>query len=187
MLKVFSEIGPLKSVLIHRPGKEIDDMPPSLMDELLFDDILYADRARMEHDLFTSVLKAFGVKVYDSLDLLFETIQAHPQGKGLIIDAVVKAEDLNDELKDKLLSLDEKELSLALVEGIKCKDMNFNLNNFFELAPLANLLMSRDAQMTLGNGLIISAMKKPARRREAILSQFIFSFHPDLKEKKYTF
>ena len=74
MINIYSEIEPLKAVLTHRPGIEIDSMPPSLMEELLFDDILYGENARKEHDLFTGVLRAFGIKVFDSQTLLYETI-----------------------------------------------------------------------------------------------------------------
>ena len=55
-LRVTSEIGKLKSVLVHLPGPEIDRMVPAMMEELLFDDILYGDRAREEHRRFQQVL-----------------------------------------------------------------------------------------------------------------------------------
>ena len=59
-LNVFSEIGRLECLMTHRPGREVDDMPPALMEQLLFDDILHGVTARREHGLFTSAIKAFG-------------------------------------------------------------------------------------------------------------------------------
>src|SRR5688572_33410821 len=69
-LRVDSEIGRLRRVLIHRPGREIDWMVPSMMETLLFDDILDGDDARLEHDGFCQVLRQAGVQVLDSQALL---------------------------------------------------------------------------------------------------------------------
>jgi arginine deiminase len=65
-LSVYSEIGPLREVLVHSPGEEVDVMPPSMMQELLFDDIIYGPRARMEHARFCAILEKLGVKVVDT-------------------------------------------------------------------------------------------------------------------------
>ena len=63
-LSVFSEIGQLREVLVHAPGAEVDVMPPSLMSELLFDDIIYGPRARQEHRQFRAILEKLGVVVH---------------------------------------------------------------------------------------------------------------------------
>ena len=56
-LNVYSEIGKLKKVLIHRPGPEIENLTPELMDRLLFDDIPFLDVAREEHDAFAKIFE----------------------------------------------------------------------------------------------------------------------------------
>ena len=71
-LEVFSEIGRLREVMTHRPGREVDCMPPALMEDLLFDDILHGPSAREEHDAFVAVLKAYGVANHDFQNLLEE-------------------------------------------------------------------------------------------------------------------
>src|ERR1700747_1273745 len=75
-LNVSSEIGKLKSVLIHLPGPEIDRMIPSMMEELLFDDILYGQRAREEHRRFQQVLGVVADEVLDAEQLLGEVLAA---------------------------------------------------------------------------------------------------------------
>ena len=59
----FSEIAPLKKVLMHRPGDEFLNLTPNTLERLLFDDIPYLKQAQMEHDAFTNALRAEGVEV----------------------------------------------------------------------------------------------------------------------------
>jgi len=75
VLNVYSEIGKLKTVLLHRPGKEIENLTPDLMDRLLFDDIPYLEVARQEHDAFAKILSDNGVEVLYLEDLAAEAIE----------------------------------------------------------------------------------------------------------------
>ena len=75
VLNVYSEIGKLKTVLLHRPGKEIENLTPDLMDRLLFDDIPYLEVARQEHDAFAKILSDNGVEVLFLEDLAAEAIE----------------------------------------------------------------------------------------------------------------
>src|SRR4030095_11611523 len=70
MVNVTSEVGRLRKVLVHEPGPEVDAMVPSMMEELLFDDILYGDRAREEHALIRRVFQVLGIEIIDAQDLL---------------------------------------------------------------------------------------------------------------------
>ena len=70
MLRVNSEIGRLRRALVHEPGPEVDRMVPAMMEQLLFDDILYGDRAREEHARMRRVLSLWGVEVVESRLLL---------------------------------------------------------------------------------------------------------------------
>ena len=72
MIHVTSEVGRLRRVLLHEPGLEVDRMVPAMMDDLLFDDVLFGDRAREEHALFRRVLQILGVDVVEATDLLVE-------------------------------------------------------------------------------------------------------------------
>src|SRR5512137_2841167 len=92
MLKVDSEVGRLRRVLVHEPGPEVDHMVPAMMEELLFDDILYGDRAREEHGRFRRVLQLLGVEVLDAEDLLTEAL-ADPACRAFTLDVVLDGAD----------------------------------------------------------------------------------------------
>ena len=69
-IHVTSEIAPLKKVLLHRPGRELLNLVPSRLSELLFDDIPYLKTAQKEHDAFAALLKDNGVEVVYLEDLM---------------------------------------------------------------------------------------------------------------------
>ena len=73
-LNVYSEIGKLKSVLLHRPGKELENLTPDSLDRLLFDDIPFLDIARYEHDAFAKILIDNNIEVLYLEDLAAEAI-----------------------------------------------------------------------------------------------------------------
>src|SRR4249920_1722058 len=90
MLNVANEVGRLRRVLVHEPGPEVDVMVPSMMEELLFDDILYGERAREEHGLFRRALQLLGVDVLDAQDLL-EVVLGDPEARELTLDSMLPA------------------------------------------------------------------------------------------------
>ena len=61
---VDSEVGRLRQAIVHRPGLELTRLTPDNVDDLLFDDVMWADRARAEHDSFVGGLREFGVTVH---------------------------------------------------------------------------------------------------------------------------
>ena len=75
-LNVYSEIGNLKKVMLHRPSKELENLAPEYLQELLFDDIPYLEKAQQEHDEFASILRNEGVEVVYLLDLLQQTLSS---------------------------------------------------------------------------------------------------------------
>jgi arginine deiminase len=180
MLSVHSEIGPLRQVLVHTPGQEIDRMPPSLMEEMLFDDIIYGPQAREEHRQFRAVIESFGARTRDSQDLLREALATVPGAIPELLQDLRKVEDVPSELVEELEALDPDTLADVLVEGIPCLTEDFDPEFLFRLRPLPNLLFSRDAQVVLGEGVIVASMSRKARQRESLLSRFIFTHHPDL-------
>ncbi len=180
-LNVFSEIGALRAVLVHEPGAEVDVMPPSMMEELLFDDIIYGDRARREHARFRAVLQKLGAEVLDTGTLLGEAVEAAPEElRGLISD-VARLEGLDLETVKRLDSLTPRDLARTLVHGLRTESGRDDPSALFRLPPLPNLLFSRDAQVVLGDQLLVSSMSRRARRREPLLSRFVFQHHPRLK------
>ena len=88
MVSVTSEVGRLRKVLVHEPGPEVDVMVPSMMEELLFDDILYGERAREEHGLFRRALQLLDVDAVDAQDLL-EAVLADPAAREATIESML--------------------------------------------------------------------------------------------------
>lgn len=74
-LRIHSEFGTLKAVLMHRPGKEIDRLTPYNKELLLFEDVPYLEAMQQEHDYFTNIIKqTTGATVYSLHELLMETM-----------------------------------------------------------------------------------------------------------------
>ena len=79
-LGVHSEVGKLRKVIVHRPDLSLRRLTPGNHDELLFDDVLWVERAQWEHDQFVGVLRERGAEVYYVHDLLAEALAASENG-----------------------------------------------------------------------------------------------------------
>ena len=77
-INVKSEIGPLKTVMLHRPGRELNNLTPETLEKLLFDDIPFLEVAQKEHDVFAQTLREQGVEVVYLEDLMTETLDESP-------------------------------------------------------------------------------------------------------------
>lgn len=178
-LHVTSEIGRLKSVLVHLPGREIDVMIPPMMNQLLFDDILYGQVAREEHRRFQQLIRFVADEVFDLQDLL-EEIFEDEDVKTHVVRDLAKRNRLGRKLVAALL--DEKPAALAetLIAGIERETVSGELPQF-DLVPIPNLFFMRDPQIVLGDRVVISSMATQARRREALLSKYVFEHHPQLE------
>jgi arginine deiminase len=175
-LNVTSETGKLKSVLIHLPGREIDVMPPSMMEELLFDDILYGQLAREEHRRFQQIIYFVAEQVYDLQDLLEETLEDSSVRKVVVKD-FARRKTLHASVKEKLSSLSAARLAETLVGGIVHEGVKAETLPKFDLAPVPNLFFSRDPQVVLGDRIIVASMATEARQRESLLSHYVFRYH----------
>jgi arginine deiminase len=179
MLNVTSEIGRLRKVLVHEPGPEVDRMVPAMMDELLFDDILFGDRVREEHGRFRRLLQLLGVEVVEVHDLLEETM-ANAEAVAWLQRA------LGPELRPPVdLCLSDGrpgEVAAVLVAGILDRSAHHcvEVGDLFHLAPLPNWCFQRDPQVVVGSGVVLGAMATQARWREGLLARCLFRFHPGL-------
>lgn len=179
-LRVTSEIGKLKSVLVHLPGPEIDRMVPSMMEELLFDDILYGNRAREEHRRFQQVLGFVADEVLDVQDLLEEVLQV-PEQRGAIIDDLGKTLGWAPEMEGRLRDLTAEQLASRLVVGIEKESPGSDASvaaELFDLAPIPNYFFQRDPLVVVGERAIRCSMATAARLREPLLSGYVLSLHP---------
>jgi len=181
MLRVRSEIGRLRKVLVHEPGPEVDRMVPAMMEELLFDDILFGDRARDEHGQFRRLLQMLGVEVVDAEDLLSEILD-FPEARAWVFDVVL--EPVASHVRARLSEVPSRDLTSALVAGMLAEPPRGGVAaaDLYDLAPLANWCFQRDPQVVLGDGVVFGSMFAGARHREALLSRAIFRFHPDLSQ-----
>ena len=178
-LQVFSEIGPLRRVLVHTPGREIDRMSPSMMEHLLFDDILYGDQARHEHAIFRRVLEAGGAEVLDAQDLAAAALGSE-EARRRTLDDLAGEWGVPRRVVDRLRELEPAHLAEALIAGIRPGEdpSTGGPRTGFDLAPVPNYFFQRDPQAVLGDRVVISSMATDARERETLLASLIFRDHP---------
>ncbi|WP_067710531.1 arginine deiminase [Nocardia yamanashiensis] len=190
---VTSEVGALRTVLLHRPGDELRRLTPRNNDQLLFDAIPWVERAQQEHDTFAEVLRGRGVEVLLLADLLTETIQvsgaARIQGISGAVDARRLGHGLADELAAYLRTVPAPELAHILTAGMTFDELPFSADatslvrrmhhgHDFVIDPLANLLFTRDSSFWVGPRVAITSLALPARARETSLTDLIYAFHP---------
>jgi arginine deiminase len=180
VLHVTSEIGRLRKVLIHEPGDEVDRMVPSMMEDLLFDDIVFGDRAREEHRRFCRLLRLFGIEVVEALELLIEVLSEDE-----VLDWLwdVLLPELPRELRDRPRHTTPAEVAAALVAGVleEATHDRVEVADLFRLTPLPNWCFQRDPQLVMGDSVVFAAMATPARWREGLLARCLFLFHPELR------
>jgi arginine deiminase len=193
MFAVKSEVGRLRQVILHRPGLELKRLTPDNAADLLFDDVLWVNRAQEEHDAFAGVLRSRGVIVHYYAELLARTLDV-PEARGYLLDRAFDhrwhgrlAADL---LRAALDGLDSPSLARYLVGGItkreiaelapEPKSIAFHSldPDGFVLAPLPNLLYQRDTSCWIYGGVSINAMRRQARVRESALAEAIYRWHP---------
>src|SRR3954469_2258389 len=188
---VDSEVGRLRQVILHRPGVELSRLTPDNVRDLLFDDILWAKRAREEHDAFAQTLRDRDVKVHYFAEL-FSTVLEDPKAREWVLDRVVTEDMVGPTLVQPLLKLaeqaDSERVAEYLIGGmIKSELAHLTANSLrwelmtrddFLLTPLPNHLFQRDNSAWVYGGVSINPMAMPARIRESVHSAAIYRFHP---------
>lgn len=179
-LSVFSEVGRLRRVLIHRPGPEIDCMVPEMMQHLLFDDILDGGEAREEHDSFRNILERAGVETLDAETLLGEVLE-DSAARIELVDRVARRYGLGEGTIRKLEAPGPAALASVMIAGLRTHDRaEERRRRFFDLPPVPNYFFQRDPQFVVGDRVYLSAMATEARQREPLLAEEIFLRHPAL-------
>ena len=195
-IKVNSEIGRLKVVLLNEPGEELHNLTPSKLDDLLFDDIPWLPLAKKEHQAFAKTFTDAGVKVVYLVDLMKEVLDSSNDIRNEFINQFVKEADIHSntlrELTiDYLKSFkDNKELILKTIAGIKKTDIpSYSLRTLtdhvedylFVTDPIPNLYFQRDPFASIGEGVSLNKMYSVTRSRETIYGEYIFKYHPVYK------
>jgi arginine deiminase len=178
MLDVRSEVGRLRSVLVHAPGAEVDQMVPDMMDELLFDDILFGERAREEHATFRALLTALDVEVLDMHDLLVQAL-AVDGARDWLLQAIL--DDVSAPVGERLQAASAEHLADMFVTGVRWVESGDDLSaeDLFEIVPVPNMCFQRDPQFIIGDSVLFSSMATLTRSREVLLARCVFQFHPD--------
>ncbi|WP_019072565.1 arginine deiminase [Streptomyces hokutonensis] len=188
---VDSEVGRLRQVILHRPGLELSRLTPRNVDALLFDDILWAKRAREEHDAFAQVLRDHGARVHYFADLLAQTLDA-PEARDWLLERVFTPATVGpaliDPLRELCIDLDGETLAAHLIGGILKSDLPLATPHSlvwnaldaedFALTPLPNHLFPRDNSCWMYDRLSVNPMARTARRRESLHAEAIYRFHP---------
>jgi len=192
-INVKSEIGKLKAVLLHRPGKELERLTPQSLDELLFDDIPWLRQMQREHDSFADVLRQRGCRVYYYEDLLEEILEKKEVKKSLLAEALrlsdISSLRLKDEISAFLMEKSPSELSESLIAGIHKDDFPDSggaktLADYIEeeypfyIDPIPNLYFTRDPGAVIGNGISINSMNTRARNRETMILKYLYNENP---------
>ncbi|KAF5039276.1 Arginine deiminase [anaerobic digester metagenome] len=198
-IKVYSEIGKLKKVLLHRPGKELENLMPEYLERLLFDDIPYLEIAQQEHDAFAKIFESLGIEVVYLEDLVVDSLLNDEIKlqfiKEYIEEAGIKESRESSMLKDYFLSFTSpKEMVLKMMEGIRKSEINdyrgprladFLSNQYpFIIDPMPNLYFTRDPFATVGEGVSIHKMHTVTRNRETLFAKYIFNCNPIYKGTK---
>ncbi|OKL49828.1 hypothetical protein BSR29_02475 [Boudabousia liubingyangii] len=190
--QVASEVGRLKTVIVHRPGKEFTRLSPSNKEDLLFDDVLWLNRARQEHDRFVGAMAANGVRVLHFEQLLGEALE-NPEGRDFILEHSFAPAFVDPEIlvpfRDYASELSGADLAELLIAGVTESEYEELVGQKLPervasrggmvLPCLPNHLFARDASAWAYGGVSVNLMRMPARRRESINLHTLYTYHPE--------
>ena len=193
---VYSEIGKLKSVLLHKPGFEVENIVPDYLRRLLFDEIVYLEQAQREHDQFSQILKNEGVEVLYLTDLMAEILKDKMIREEFLnefmVEGKVVTEGLQEAVKEYFNDLTPEEFIYKCISGlrndelkdIKPKTLGDIIKNAypFLLDPIPNMYFQRDPFASIGKGISLNVMANETRNRETIFAKYIFNYHPRFRE-----
>ena len=203
---VHSEVGRLRKVMVHRPDLSLRRLTPSNHDDLLFDDVLWVERAQQEHDAFVSLMRSRGVEVHLLSDLLSEALASGDEGRDRLIELVASEHtvgwSLVDDVRLLLSEMKPDRLATHLIGGLTVAEAELDVADAartsligaaiddpgtFVLPPLPNTLFTRDSSCWIYGGVTVNPMFWPARRREAYNVAAIYRAHPMFTEADFAF
>lgn len=201
-IQIFSEIEPLKRVMLHRPGAELENLMPDYLEDLLFDDIPFLAQAQQEHDFFAKVLVENGCEVVYLEDLAAETLQLSGCKEAFLDDYLqetkIQDQDVLNEVRDYFLSIkDERAFIDQTMAGLKKQDLSISKTASFSamrendypfiIDPMPNLYFTRDPFAIIGHSISLNRMFSETRRRETLYGQYIFKHHPQFAKPSVNF
>ena len=198
-INVYSEIGKLKTVLLHEPGEELHNLTPKHLDDLLFDDIPWLPLAKKEHQKFAQTFIDAGIKVVYLVDLVVEALDTDEGLKDQFIKQFIKEANINSVTLSEIVYdylkgfEDTRSMVLKTIAGIKKTELpDFKIRTLrdiiddkhFATDPMPNLYFERDPFASIGNGVALNSMYSVTRSRETIYGEYIFRYHPEYKNTK---
>lgn len=201
MIQVYSEIDKLEKVILHRPGRELLNLAPDMLEELLFDEIPYLEKAQEEHDKFKEIFEKNSVEVLYLEDLAAEAIESESVKnefiKEFILESKIYSPSIEKRVYDLLNEMDNKSLILKAMEGIRKEEISVSEKSlltdfcfddpYFITKPMPNLYFTRDPFSLIGNGISLNHMWSEIRNRETIFGKYIFKYHPNYKTDNFLY
>ncbi len=192
--------------MVHRPGDELRSLTPSNRRALLFDDVLWVDRAAAEHDEFTHLLKTEGVRVCHLRDLLEESIHKSTVCREELAASALQTAGAGTPLAERLYAYLMESTPAALVHhitaGLRFADLTGEESGRLEelslvraasdadgfvIPPLPNTMYTRDASSWFAGGVTLNPMYWPVRRRETMNAAAVYRHHPAFAGKNLSF
>jgi arginine deiminase len=205
-LGVYSEVGILRKVLVHRPDMSLRRLTPANHDRFLFDEVLWVDRAIQEHDAFVGVMREFGVEVFYLQDLLTETLAMSEEGLRSIVESTVSEMSVGISsvaaIRTYLYDMEPEALARHLIGGLTRSEVRgmdvetlgrrslaaaIAAPDDFILPPLPNSLYPRDSSSWIYSGVTLNPMRWAVRRRETLNIATIYRHHPMFQQASFSF
>jgi arginine deiminase len=195
---VDSEIGQLRTVLMHRPGLELQRITPRHSDRLLFGSLPWVSKARQEHDKLAEALRDQGVQVLYLTELLQDALEYQAARYEAVRMAIADAglgDELRVQLRAHLEDLGPEQLAQVLIAGLTPEELKIGHGVVFELLdrhdfvldPLPNLVFTRDASCWIGDQVAVASLVSGRRRRESDLATIIYRHHPRFAGSKWLY
>ncbi|MBZ2174785.1 arginine deiminase [Schnuerera sp. xch1] len=192
---IYSEIGKLKSVLLHCPGKEVENIVPDYLRRLLFDEIVYLEQARREHNQFADILRNEGIEVVYLTDLMADILEDTKVREEFLMEFMYEGKIITEGLQEAIIEFfntySPKEFAIKCIEGVRKEELNHikpkSLGDMvktpypFYLDPIPNMYFQRDPFASIGKGISLNVMANETRNRETIFAKYIFKYHPKFK------
>jgi arginine deiminase len=189
-----SEVGTLRTVIVHRPDLAHERLSPTNCHELLFDDVIWVRRARQEHDAFVDLMRERGTEVLLFHDLLAETLE-QPEAREWVLSRRLRPEEATvmfaADLTAWMNEMPADELATRLTGGITVQELPDSVASVvkralrptdFVIAPLPNQLFMRDTSAWIYGGVSINQMYWPARQHETLNVEAVYRFHPRFRD-----
>lgn len=194
-INVYSDIGKLKKVMLHRPGTELENLMPEYLERLLFDDIPFLRVAQEEHDAFAKILRENGTEVVYLVDLASESLVDEDVKDEFIgqylSEAGITTPNKIDALTDYFKSFENRDMICKMMAGVRKSEVtNYTKSHLidylddgypFMIDPMPNLYFTRDPWASIGSGVSIHKMHTVTRNRETLFARLIFKHHPEYK------